>query len=167
MITCDHALHYRSNLDLVAALLPAELERLRLGLAGKLHDSLGAADENLGHLEEQLLRGGHELFRQMLEQAAQQKAGVAPPLCPQCQHQLSGVSEGHGTTIPTRFGPIRVQRARFACQPCRQWRFQADTLLGAARRRHTIARRAGNGRAGGQPTARRPSRTPGRAAGRN
>ena len=66
----------------------------------------------------------------MLEQAAQQKAGVAPPLCPQCQHQLSGVSEGHGTTIPTRFGPIRVQRARFACQPCRQWRFQADTLLG-------------------------------------
>ena len=62
MITCDHALHYRSNLDLVAALLPAELERLRLGLAGKLHDSLGAADENLGHLEEQLLRGGHNFF---------------------------------------------------------------------------------------------------------
>jgi hypothetical protein len=103
---------------------------LLLGLAGKLHHSLHAADENLGHLDEQLLRGGHELFRQMLESAAQQKAAAAPPLCPHCQNKLSRVTEGHGTTIQTRFGPIRVQRTRGYCKRCRKWRFPADALLG-------------------------------------
>ena len=49
-------------------LLPADFKGLLMGLAGKLRDSLGAPDENLGHLEEQLLRGGHEVLRQMLEQ---------------------------------------------------------------------------------------------------
>lgn len=70
-------------------LLPPTREALLLGLAGKLQRCLCAADENLGHLEEHLLRGGHELFRQMLEKAAQQKADAAPPLCPHCQNKLS------------------------------------------------------------------------------
>ena len=59
--------------------LPAQRESLLRALAGQLRTSTRAADQNLGHLEEQLLRGGHELFRQMLEKAAQEKAAAAPP----------------------------------------------------------------------------------------
>jgi hypothetical protein len=112
------------------SLLPAERENLLVGLAGKLHHSLCAADQHLGHLEERLLREGQELFRQMLEKAAQQKAAAAPPLCPHCQNKLRRVTDGHWTTIQTRFGPIRVQRLRGYCRRCRKWRFPADTLLG-------------------------------------
>lgn len=112
------------------SLLPAGREALLQGLGRQLHHSLCAADQNLGHLEEHLLREGQELFRQMLEKAAQQKADSAPPLCPHCQHQLSRVTTGHGTTIQSRFGPIRVQRARGWCRRCRKWRFPADTLWG-------------------------------------
>jgi hypothetical protein len=116
--------------DPVAALLPAEPGQLLLGVAKRVHDSACAADQNLGHLEEELLRGGHEVFRQMLEKAAQQKADAAPPLCPHCQNKLSRLSEGHFTTIQTRFGPIRVQRVRGYCRRCRKWRFAADAVLG-------------------------------------
>ena len=112
------------------SLLPTGREALLQGLGQQLHDSLCAADQNLGHLEEQLLRGGHELFRQMLAKAAQQKADGAPPLCPHCQNRLSRVTPGHGTRIQSRFGPIRVQRARGYCRRCRKWRFPADALLG-------------------------------------
>jgi len=111
-------------------LLPADFKSLLMGLAGKLYDSLCAADENLGHLEEELLRGGHEVFRQMLEKAAQQKADAAPPLCPKCQNKLGRLSRDHGTTIQTRFGLIRVERARGYCKRCRKWRFPADHVLG-------------------------------------
>ena len=131
MMTCDYCLPSSSQVTAVSeTLLPAARESLLLGLAGQLHGSLGAADQNLGHLEEQLLRGGHELFRQMLEKAAQQKADVAPPLCPHCQNKLSRLTDGHWTTIQTRFGSIRVQRARGYCKRCRKWRFPADPLLG-------------------------------------
>ena len=97
-----------------ANLLPAGREALLQDLSRQLHQSLGATDENLGHLEEQLLRGGQELFRQMLAKAAQQKADSAPPLCPHCQNQLSRVTSGHGTTIQSRFGLLRLQRAQSA-----------------------------------------------------
>ena len=131
MTTCAISLPSSSQATTVPeALLPAEREDLLLGLAGKLHRSLCAADQNLGHLEEQLLRGGHELFRQMLEKAAQQKADAAPPLCPHCQNKLSRLTDGHWTTIQTRFGPIRIQRARGYCKRCRKWPFPADGLLG-------------------------------------
>jgi hypothetical protein len=110
--------------------LPPQREELLRGLAGQLQDSARAADQNLGHLEEQLLRGGHELFRQMLEKAAQQKAAAAPPLCPHCQNRLRQLTQGHGTTIQTRYGDIRVERARGHCRRCKQWRFPADALLG-------------------------------------
>jgi hypothetical protein len=130
MITCEIELDPPTHADSIEALLPAARERLLLELAGQLHSSIRAADENLGHLEEQLLRGGHELFRQMLEKAAQQKADTAPPLCPHCQNKLRRVTDGHGTTIQTRFGAIRVQRARGYCRRCRKWRFPADTVLG-------------------------------------
>src|SRR5580693_3466995 len=62
-----------SDLEL-EALLPAEPERLLCGLAGQMHDSALCADQDLGHMEEQLLLGGHEVFRQMLEKGAQLKA---------------------------------------------------------------------------------------------
>src|SRR3954447_22021085 len=46
------------------SLLPAEREQVLLGLAGRVHQSLGSAEQNLGHLEAELLRGSHELFLQ-------------------------------------------------------------------------------------------------------
>jgi hypothetical protein len=110
--------------------LPAQRESLLRKLAGQLRASTRAADQNLGHLEEELLRAGHELFRQMLEQAAQEKAAAAPPLCPHCQNKLRRLTDGHGTTVQTRWGHIRVERARGYCRRCKQWRFPADALLG-------------------------------------
>lgn len=112
------------------ALLPSDCERLLGGLAVQMQSSAVCADQDLGHMEEHLLRGGHELFRQMLEKGAQLKADQAPPLCPVCQNKLSRWKPGHGTTIQTRFGPIRIQRARGYCKRCRKWRFPADALLG-------------------------------------
>lgn len=114
----------------VGSLLPLGREELLLGLAGELGRSVCAADQNMGHLEEALMQSGRELFRQMLEKAAQQKAAAAPPLCPHCQNKLSRLSSGHWTTIQTRFGSIRIQRARGYCKRCRKWRFPADAVLG-------------------------------------
>jgi len=118
-----------SDLEL-EALLPAEPERLLRGLAGQMQDSALCADQDLGHMEEQLLRGGHEVFRQMLEKAAQLKADQAPPICPVCQNKLSRWKQGHCTSIQSRFGLLRIQRARGCCKRCRKWRFPADVLLG-------------------------------------
>jgi hypothetical protein len=112
------------------AILPVEREQLLNGLARGLHGSAMCAEENLGHMEEHLMRGGQELFRRMLEKGAQQKADQAPPVCPVCQNKLSRVKPGHWTTIQTRFGPIRIERARGYCRRCRKWRFPADAALG-------------------------------------
>jgi hypothetical protein len=128
--TLEVALAFHTTPDPVAALLPAQAGEVLLGVAKRVYESACAADQNLGHLEEELLRGGHEVFRQMLEKAAQQKADAVPPLCPHCQNKLSRLSEGHFTTIQTRFGPIRVQRVRGYCRRCRKWRFAADAGLG-------------------------------------
>lgn len=128
--TLEVALEFSATTTTLTALLPARPEALLLGLAGRVHDSVRTADQNLGHLEEELLRGGHEVFRQMLKKAAQQKADAAPPLCPHCQNKLSRLTEGHFTTIQTRFGRIRVQRVRGSCRRCRKWRFAADAVLG-------------------------------------
>lgn len=118
-----------SNTEL-EALLPVDREQLLCGLAGRLHDSAMCLDQDLGHMEESLLHGGQELLRQMLEKGAQQKADQAPPVCPVCQNRLSRVKAGHWTTIQTRFGPIRIERARGYCKRCRKWRFPADAALG-------------------------------------
>jgi hypothetical protein len=58
----------------LTALLPELREALLLQLAQRVCDSVCAADQNPGHLEEELLHGGHEIFRQMLEKVAQQKS---------------------------------------------------------------------------------------------
>lgn len=112
------------------ALLPKDREQVLLRLAQQVQASLCAADENLGHLEEELFRGGPELFRQMLEKAAQKKAEAAPLICPYCHNKLGHITPGHKTTIQTRFGPIEIQRARGRCKRCKQWRYPADALLG-------------------------------------
>jgi hypothetical protein len=129
-ITLEDAREVLPDIHSAAALLPQRPDTLLLQLAQRVRDSVCAADQNLGHLEEELLRGSHEVFRQMLEKAAQQKADAAPPLCPDCQNKLSRLSSGHWTTIQTRFGPIRVQRVRGYCRRCRKWRFAADAVLG-------------------------------------
>ena len=54
--------------------MPAEPARLLCGLAEQMQDSALCAEQDLGHMEEQLLPGGHEVFRQMLEKGAQLKA---------------------------------------------------------------------------------------------
>ena len=59
--------------DCVAELLPQQADALLLKLAQRLRGSACAADQNLGHLEEELLRGSHEVFRQMLEKAAHKR----------------------------------------------------------------------------------------------
>ena len=114
------------------SLFPADREGLLAGLAGKLEHSVCAADQNLGHLEEQLLRGGHEVFRQMLEKAAQQKADAAPPLCARCQNKLSRLSKGHWTSIRARFGLIRVQRAAGVLPKVSQMAFSSRSGAGLA-----------------------------------
>src|SRR5271167_3701062 len=105
------------------AWLPAEPKRLLCGLAGQMQDSAFCADQDLGHMEEQLLCGGHEVFRQMLEKGAQRKAGQAPPMCPVGQNKLSRWQQGYWTSLQTRFGAIRIQRARGYCKRCHKWRF--------------------------------------------
>ena len=122
--------HPKTKTPNIESLLPVDASSLLRRVAVRLHHSVCAADQNLGHLEEELLRGGQEIFRQMLEKAAQQKADAAPPLCPHCQNKLSRVTSGHWTTIQTRFGAVRGQRTRGYCKRCRKWRFPADALLG-------------------------------------
>jgi len=129
-MTTTLAMEESSAVAAAAALLPEEGEAQWLGLAERMQRCVNRAEENLGHLEEQLLRGGHELMRQMLEKAAQAKAAAVPPRCPECGQPLHRVSGGHGTTIQTRFGEIRVARARGFCRRCRKWRFPADAALG-------------------------------------
>jgi len=120
----------RDKTNLPENLLPPDREQVLLGMAGRLHHSLCSSEENLGHLEEELLRGSQELFRLTLEKAAQKKAEAVPPICPVCGNKLGRLSQGHWTSIQTRFGSIRVQRSRGRCKRCHQWRYPADQALG-------------------------------------
>lgn len=129
MITCNLTPNPLTQSHSLEDLLPADRDRLLRALASQLSDSVRAADQHLGHLEEQLLRGGHELSRQMLEKAAQQKADAAPPICPHCRNKLRRLTAGHRATIQSRFGPLQVTRARGYCKRCHKWRFPADALL--------------------------------------
>ncbi len=94
-----------------------------------LQATVGAADQGLGHLEEQLVVGTLELQRQTLERAAQLKADATPPHCPVCGQKLTRKERGHPRTVQTRFGPVTIRRTRGWCARCRQWRFPADVAL--------------------------------------
>lgn len=89
-----------------------------------------ASDQNLGHLEVQVQQQAQELLRQATEKAAQQKADHTPPVCLVCQHKLTRLTQEHGRTFETRFGPVTVRRTRGYCRRCRKWRFPADAALG-------------------------------------
>jgi len=103
-------------------------ERLQAGL----DRSIQASDQTMGHLEEEIHRNTLEVQRVALEEAAQSKAGQAPPVCPVCGHKLSRVTQGHARSYQTRFGLVTIKRARGWCRRCKCWRFPADHLLGLA-----------------------------------
>jgi hypothetical protein len=99
-------------------------------LTAGLDQSLQASDQTLGHMEEQILHQTRGLERELLEEAAQKKAGQTPPVCPVCGHKLSRRTHDHERTFHTRFGPVRVKRLRGWCRRCKAWRYPADHALG-------------------------------------
>ena len=99
-------------------------------LTSGLSRSLQASDQNLGHLEEEILHSTRDLERKLLAEAAQKKADQSPPVCPVCGHQLSRCTREHARTFQSRFGPVTVHRLRGWCRRCREWRFPADQALG-------------------------------------
>ena len=99
-------------------------------LTAGLSRSLQASDQNLGHLEEEILHSTRDLERKLLEEAAQKKADQSPPVCPVCGHKLSRCTRDHKRTFQSRFGPVTVKRLRGWCRRCQEWRFPADHVLG-------------------------------------
>jgi hypothetical protein len=114
------------RLTVVERELPAWMERLQAGLSA----SGQACDQNLGHLEEQILQQTQGLARQALEEAAQAKADATPPRCPYCGGPLTRLTHGHARTFQSRFGAITMRRTRGWCRRCQKWRFPADAALG-------------------------------------
>lgn len=100
--------------------------RLTAGLAR----SVQASDQNLGHLEEEILHTTRDLERQLLEAAAQKKADQSPLVCPVCGQKLSRCTRDHPRTFQSRFGLVTVKRLRGWCRRCQEWRFPADHILG-------------------------------------
>jgi len=98
----------------------------------RVEQSIGASDQNLGHLEELVLKDTKEIQRKAVEEAAQKKAEGTPPRCPCCGNLLRRVTTGHTRSFETRFGSITIGRARGYCKRCHKWRFPADTALGLA-----------------------------------
>ena len=99
-------------------------------LTAGLSRSLQASDENLGHMEEEILLQTRGLERKLLEEAAQKKADQSPPVCPVCGHKLSRCTRDHERTFQSRFGPVTVKRLRGWCRRCQAWCFPADPALG-------------------------------------
>lgn len=108
-----------------AQLVPAVLAQLEQRAA----TFMDAAAENLGHLEEVFFLPLMELGRIALQEAAQKKAAGVPLRCPPCGRKLTR-KRVTKTTLPTRFGPIVVKRARGYCQKCGAWFCPADLVLG-------------------------------------
>lgn len=99
-------------------------------LEQSVRDFVTAEDQTLGSIEMELERQSHEIYRAAAEKAAQKKADAVPPLCPVCRQKLTSLSAGHARTVQTRFGPVKIQRARGFCKRCKKWRFPADAVLG-------------------------------------
>jgi hypothetical protein len=99
-------------------------------LTAGLGRSVRASDQNMGDLEEQILRQTHGLERKLLEEASQKKADQSPPVCPVCGHKLTRQTRDHERTYQTRFGPVTIRRLRGWCRRCRAWCFPADDALG-------------------------------------
>jgi len=118
--------HADSSFKVLAKAMNAWQERLQAGL-GRV---INASDENMGHLEEEILQRTRELERVVLEEASQKKADLTPPVCPVCKNKLGRVTEGYERSYQTRFGEVTIRRARGWCRKCKCWRFPADYALG-------------------------------------
>jgi hypothetical protein len=118
--------HADSSFETFAVLVADWQARLTAGLSR----SVRASDENLGHMEEEILQQAQDLERKLLEVAAQKKADASPPVYPVCGQKLSRQTRDHERTFHSRFGPVTVQRLRGWCRCCRAWRFPADQALG-------------------------------------
>ena len=114
------------NLTAAQRELPGWTARLQAGLT----ESIRASNENLGHLEEQVLQQTRELSRRVLEEAAQAKADATPPRCACCGGPLTRRTHGHARSFESRFGPVTIRRTRGWCRRCGKWRFPADAALG-------------------------------------
>ena len=123
---CETVPHPHSSFESLAKATNAWQERLQAGLVRVIN----ASDENMGHLEEEILQKTRELQRVALEEASQKKADLSPPVCPVCKNKLSRVTEGHERSYQTRFGQVTIRRARGWCRKCKSWRFAADQALG-------------------------------------
>src|SRR5438034_6508546 len=99
-------------------------------LTAGLTRSIQASDQNLGHLEEEIMHQTRDLERKLFEEATQKKADQSPPVCPMCGHKLSRCTRDHPRTFQSRFGLATVKRLRGWCRRCRAWRFPADQALG-------------------------------------
>lgn len=99
-------------------------------LTAGLTRSIEASDQNLGHLEEEILHQTRGLERKLFEEAAQKKADQSSAVCPVCGQKLSRCTRDHPRTFQSRFGPVTVKRLRGWCRRCKAWRFPADQLLG-------------------------------------
>lgn len=115
-----------SSFETFASAVTDWQERLTAGL----DQSIGASDQTVGHLEEQILQQTRGLERKLLEEAAQKKADQTPPVCPVCGHKLSRCTPDHPRTFHTRFGPVTVKRLRGWCRRCKVWRYPADQAMG-------------------------------------
>lgn len=126
------------------------IARLQAGLS----ESIPARGENLGHLEEQVLQQSREWSRRILEEAAQTKADAPPPRCMVCGGPSTRCTSGHARTFESRFGSLTLRRTRGWCRRCMQGCFPADAVLGLEATAGYSARGAGDGRVGGEQTAR-------------
>jgi hypothetical protein len=118
--------HPHGSFEVLPKAMNAWQERLQAGLGRVIQ----ASDQTMGHLEEEILQKTKELERAVLEEASQKKADLTPPVCPICKSKLSRVTQGHERTYETRFGEVRIGRARGWCRKCKRWRFPADHALG-------------------------------------
>ena len=125
---CVTSVPHRGSSKAFRQAVAAWQERLQAGL----DRSIQASDQTMGHLEEEIQRNTLEIQRLALEEAAQKKAGQAPPVCPVCGSKLTRLTAGHVRSYQTRFGLVTIRRARGWCRRCQCWRFPADHLLGLA-----------------------------------
>src|SRR5437867_5103508 len=109
--------HQGSSFEAFKKAVSAWQERLQAGLSR----SIKGSDQTMGHLEEEILQKTRELERVVLEEAAQKKAEQAAPVCPICGNKLARVSAGQERSYQTRFGVVRVRRARGWCRRCKCW----------------------------------------------
>src|SRR6185503_16293555 len=126
MTNCCGAAVPQSKFETFACAVADWQARLTAGLT----QSIQASDQNLGHLEEQILHQTRDLERKLFEEAAQKKADQTPPVCPVCGHKLNRCTRDHSRTFQSRFGLVTVKRLRGWCRRCQTWRFPADQVLG-------------------------------------